>query len=92
MFYDDDGHACAFDVSTTEQELAILEGICKECAKAGRFSPEEKSKVKESIANKNLKLIYEILSSEDIHLNSRGSPSIVNVESSWRTNTGIIDT
>jgi hypothetical protein len=92
MGFDDCGHAFAFDVSTPEQELIILEGMCKEAAKEGRLDPEEKTQVKEAIAKKDLEKIYEILDHADLlHLNARGCNSIVQVQSEWENGLGVMD-
>lgn len=92
MGFDTDGHAFAFDVSTPEQELIILEGMCKEAAKEGRLDPEEKTQVKEALAKKDLEKIYEILENADLlHLNARGCNSIVQTKSKWENGLGIMN-
>jgi hypothetical protein len=91
MGYDDCGHAYAYDVSTPEKEAAILEGICKEVAKAGRFNPAEKAAVKQALANKDFNTVYEILDDDILHVGQRGSPSIVEVQETWKTGNGALN-
>jgi hypothetical protein len=92
MFYDDCGHARAFDVSTPEQEYKIMEGVCKDAAKKGRLDPDEKQEIKDLLARRNFKSLYEFLSNHAIiRIGQRSSPDIVEVEAEWDSNSGIME-
>jgi hypothetical protein len=91
-FFDDCGHMTAFDMSTPEQELKILEGICKEAAKGGKLESDQKTAIKKFIKDKNTEGLLEYL--EEIYLldlNCRGKASIVDVNTEWETGTGLLD-
>jgi hypothetical protein len=90
VFCDDCGHMGAIDMTTPEQKLKVLEGLCKEAAKGGRMDAKEKKEVKDLLANKDIDGLMEFLDDHDlIHLNQRGGPSIVTVSPDWETGLGI---
>ncbi len=92
VFCDDCGHMGAVDMSTPEQKLKVFEGMCKEAAKEGRLNAQEKKELKELLAKKDFEALMEFLDDHDIiHLNQRGGPSIVTLETEWHTGWGVMN-